>query len=112
MKAYDGQKEAHGAAGLGGFGARTVGRLVLVVERQLTAASRKALRDLLGTMWAEDEVTWVSGLSRASMLEAGSVGDNIFYNRDYLRPEEAVSLMPWREVWLVAGGRVWKLREA
>jgi hypothetical protein len=94
------------------FGGQTVGRLVLVVERQLTDASRAALRVLLSALWRENEVTWVSGLSRASMLEAGMEGSDVFYNRDYLRPEEAVNLMPWKEVWLVAGGRVWKLAGA
>ena len=87
----------------------TVGRLVLVVERQLTETSRNALRMLLQTFWQEQDVTWVSGLSRASMVAAGIEGSEIFYNRDYLRPEEAVKLMPWREVWMVAGGQVWKL---
>ena len=88
-----------------------IGRLVLVMERQLTEASRGTLRNLLAHWWHNDEVTWVSGLSRASMFDSCDT-DGIFYNRDFVSPEQAVSLMPWREVWLVAGGRVWRLQDA
>lgn len=88
-----------------------IGRLVLVMERHLTAASKGTLRNLLADGWQKDEVTWVSGLSRASAFEAGK-DDAIFYNRDFVSPEQAVQLLPWREVWLVAAGRVWKLEDA
>ena len=88
-----------------------MGRLVLVFERQLSEPTRLALRDLLGRLWESGDVTWVSGLNRASMLEAGSEGDGLFYNRDFVSPEQAVTLMPWREVWLVAAGQTWRLVE-
>jgi hypothetical protein len=88
------------------------GRLVLVFEKQLSDASRGTLRGLLAHMWKGNEVTWVAGMSRASALQAGVEGGNIFYNRDFIAPEQAVQLMPWREVWLVAAGKVWKLEEA
>ncbi len=87
-----------------------IGRLVLVMERQLSDESKGTLRGLLAHWWQNDEVTWVSGLSRASVFEAG-IDDGIFYNRDFVSPEQAVRLMPWREVWLVAAGRVWKLED-
>ena len=97
----------------GDFGQpQAIGRLVLVVERELSEASRGRLRDMLGTVWeGGGDVTWVSGLSRASVMAAGAETDHVFYNRGFLPPEDAVSLMPWREVWLVAGGKVWKLQE-
>lgn len=86
------------------------GRLVLVAEKQLSQASKHALRGLLEDIVWQDDVTMVSGLSRASVLEAGDECGRIFYNyREYLSPEEAFSLMPWREIWLVAGGRVWQM---
>ena len=86
------------------------GRLVLVLEHQLSEASRDSLRDLLRTFRWTDDVTMVSGLSRASMFQADEEGPGVFYNhREYIEPEEASRLLPWREVWLVAGGRVWQL---
>ncbi|RYG59917.1 MAG: hypothetical protein EON60_08935 [Alphaproteobacteria bacterium] len=61
--------------------------------------------------WQNEEVTWVSGLSRASVFEVNPGGE-LFYNRDYVSPEQAVRLMPWREVWIVASERVWKLEDS
>lgn len=92
-------------------GDATIGRLVLVMERQLSDATKGTLRALLAKWWQKDEVTWVSGLSRASVFEAGE-NNGVFYNRDFVSPEQAVQLLPWREVWLVAAGRVWKLEDA
>ena len=88
------------------------GRLVLIAEKALSDASRARLRNLLGEMMREDEVTMVSGMNRASVLQAGRETDNRFYNRDYITPEQAVTLMPWREIWLVAAGKVWRLESA
>lgn len=85
------------------------GRLVLIAESILSDASRIKLRDLLSGVIGHDDVTMVSGLNRASFLEAGREGGTSFYNRDYITPEEAFNMMPWREVWLVAGGNVWQL---
>jgi len=52
----------------------------------------------------------ISGLSRASMLQAEQLGNGLFYNRkEYLPPEKAFRMLPWREVWVVSGGRVWTL---
>ncbi|RYG61090.1 MAG: hypothetical protein EON60_04815 [Alphaproteobacteria bacterium] len=87
-----------------------LGRLVLVMERQLTDASKITLRGLLAHWWQNKEVTWVSGLSRASVFDT-EMDRALFYNRRFLSPEHAVKLLPWREVWLVADGRVWKLDE-
>ena len=98
---------AHGTGDDGHMKPR--GRLVLIAESTLTAASRRKLRDLLGAVMGDDDVTMVSGLNRASVLQAGREGGGSFYNRDYITPEEAFSMMNWREVWLVAGGQVWQL---
>lgn len=93
------------------YEAQPVGRLVMVVERELSEASKFTLRNLLEEMWDEGEVTWVSGLNRAGMLQAAEVGAPYFYNRDFVSAEQVVGLMPWREVWLVAAGKVWKLAQ-
>lgn len=85
------------------------GRLVLVIEETLSTASRGALRRLLADFLVYPDVTMVAGLSRASVLAAGKEGENVFYNTcDYLAPEQAFRMMPWREVWLVAAGKVWR----
>jgi hypothetical protein len=88
-----------------------MGRLILVMEKQLTDASKGKLKNLLEQYWKNDEITWVSGLTRASAFEAGKNGE-MFYNRDFIKPEEAVNLLPWREVWLLADGKVWKLNDS
>lgn len=86
------------------------GRLILIIESELTEDTRQTLHDLLGTMFGQDDVTMVSGLTRAGMLQAERIGGGIFYNRrEYISPETAFAMMPWREVWLVAAGRVWQL---
>lgn len=86
------------------------GRLVLVLEHELSEASRASLHRILETLVDGRDVTMVSGLSRASMLQAEAVGSGLFYNRrEYLSPESAFRMLPWREIWLVAGGRVWTL---
>jgi hypothetical protein len=74
----------------------------------LSEESRETLRELLENLWEETEVTWVSGLSHASMLQAYAEGKRRFYNREYVSAEEVVQLMNWREIWLVAGGKVWR----
>ena len=86
------------------------GRLVLVLEHELSEASRASLHRLLETFVEGRDVTMVSGLSRASMLQAEALGNGRFYNRrEYLSPENAFQMLPWREIWLVAAGRVWTL---
>ncbi len=85
------------------------GRLVLIAETHLTDESREKLRLMLSKVIENGEVTMVSGLDRASFLQAGRAGGAVFYNRDYITPEEAFGLMTWREVWLVAAGNVWQL---
>jgi hypothetical protein len=94
-----------------GNAAEAHGRLVLIAERQLSEASRYTLRGLLEGFWkAKEEVTWVSGLSQASVLEAGKEAGEVFYNRrEYFSMEQVVGLLPWKEVWLVSAGQVWKL---
>lgn len=85
------------------------GRLVLVAEKTLSPASMTALRGLLVKFVKYPDVTMVSGLSKASVIEARAEGKAVFYNMsDHLSAEEACRLMPWREIWVVAGGRVWR----
>jgi hypothetical protein len=89
------------------------GRLVLVVEKELSDASRRSLHKLLKHIMTYEDITMVSGLSRASMLQAEKMGNGLFYNRkDYLSPEQAFQLLPWREIWVVSHGLVWALRPA
>lgn len=84
------------------------GRLVLVAEKTLSRASLLALRQLLETLLKTPDVTMVAGLSRASAVKACCEGRHVFYNiTDPLNAEEACRLMPWREIWVVAAGRVW-----
>ena len=86
------------------------GRLVLVLEHELSDASRKSLHGILQHVMSHEDVTMISGLSRASMLQAEQLGNGLFYNRkEYLPPEKAFRMLPWREVWVVSGGRVWTL---
>ncbi len=86
------------------------GRLVLILEHSLTDASRNALRTLMKRFMATPDVTMISGLSRASMLQAQALESGFYYNqREYLPPEQAFTLMPWREIWVVADGMVWAL---
>ncbi|MBI1308880.1 MAG: hypothetical protein GC129_03335 [Proteobacteria bacterium] len=87
----------------------TMGRLVVVAERRLSAESRGVLRVLLEELCRRPEVTFVAGLERGAMLEAGAEGGKVFYNtKEYIPFGEVVGLVPWREVWLVAAGRVWR----
>lgn len=92
---------------------QAVGRLVVVAERRLSDASKGALKGLLARMVHEQEVTFVAGIGRAACLEAGAEGGTLFYNRAEPMPLwEVAGLMPWKEVWLVAGGRVWRAVES
>ena len=87
------------------------GRLVLILEHNLTEASREALRMLMKRFVATPDVTMISGLSRASMMQAQALESGFYYNqREYLPPEQAFTLMPWREIWIVADGLVWALQ--
>lgn len=84
------------------------GRLVVVAEKRLSAASRGALKGLLQQLVCEPEVTFVAGIGRSACLAAGAEGGRIFYNTaEHMPLCEVMGLIPWREVWLVAGGRVW-----
>lgn len=86
------------------------GRLILMLEHSLSHDSRKSLQTLLKRLMTTPEVTMVSGLSRASMLQAEALGNGLFYNRrEYLAPEIAFRMLPWREVWVIAGASVWCL---
>lgn len=85
-----------------------LGRLVMVVEPRLSDASRYALRMLLEDLDPED-VTMVTTLGRTATMDVEGEGERIFYNtREHLPLGTACGLMPWREMWLVANGRVWK----
>ncbi|TKW61502.1 MAG: hypothetical protein DI628_02455 [Blastochloris viridis] len=73
------------------------GRLVLVLEHELSEASRTSLHNVLKNIMNQDDVTMISGLSRASMLQAEQMGNGLFYNRkEYLSPEQAFRMLPWR----------------
>jgi hypothetical protein len=86
-----------------------IGRLVVIAEQELSPQSRQALKQLMGSWLAEREVTFVAGLGKAAALAAGSEGGRVFYNRaEHVPLCQMAGLVPWREVWLVAGGRVWK----
>lgn len=86
------------------------GRLVLVLEHELSEASRTILHNVLKHIMNQDDVTMISGLSRASMLQAEQMGNGLFYNRkEYLSPEKAFRMLPWREVWVISNGLVWTL---
>lgn len=86
-----------------------VGRLVIVLEKRLTLASRKALHDLLGTLMQHPDVTFVAGLGKAAMVSAGHMGAHIFYNtNEHIPLGDVAPLVPWREIWLVSAGRVWR----
>jgi hypothetical protein len=104
------ENHAFGDGGAGfGHAAMPTGRLVLVIEKTLTEPSRLALRRLLATLLRDPDVTMVAGTGRASVMAAAREGGRIFYNRaEYLTPDAALALMPWRSVWLVGGGRVWR----
>lgn len=87
------------------------GRLILVLEHELSPSSRESLHRLLKKLVLSHDITMISGLSRASVLQAEQMGHGLFYNRrDYLAPEDACALLPWREVWVIAEGRVWALQ--
>lgn len=89
--------------------ATPVGRLVIVLEKRLSSASRKALHDLLGTLMLHPDITFVAGLGKAAMVSAGHLGPNIFYNtNEHIPLGEVAPLVPWREIWLVSAGRVWR----
>ena len=86
------------------------GRLVLVLEHELSDASRHSLHNVLKSIMNKDDVTMISGLSRASMLQAEKMSNGFFYNRnEYLSPEKAFRMLPWREVWVISNGLVWTL---
>lgn len=89
-----------------------IGRLVVVAERHLTDESRGALKGLLARLVQHQEVTFVAGFGRAACLEAAAEGGELFYNRAEPMPLwQVAGLMPWREVWMVAGGRIWGMCE-
>jgi hypothetical protein len=92
--------------------ARPQGRLVMVTEEQPGPASQAALRKVLSELMATPEVTMVAGLHQAGMMRArASTGEawQIIYNTaDPLPLSTACSLLPWREVWLISAGRVWR----
>lgn len=86
-----------------------VGRLVIVLEKRLTSASRKALRDLLATLMQHPDVTFVAGLGKAAMISAGHMGQRVFYNtNEHIPLGDVAPLVPWREIWLISAGRVWR----
>lgn len=89
------------------------GRLVLVLEHELSNASRHSLHSLLKSLMPHEDITMISGLSRVSMLQAEKLGSGLFYNRkEYLSPEQAFRMLPWREVWVISNGLVWTLHPA
>lgn len=85
------------------------GRLILVAETTLSPDSLAVLRQLLQTLLATPDVTMVTGLTRASAVKARIAGKHVFYNMtDHISPEDACAMMPWREIWVVSGGRIWR----
>ncbi len=86
------------------------GRLVLVLEKELSEASRKSLHNLLKNNMFYGDMTIVSGLSRATIIQAEKLSNGLFYNRnEYITPEAAFNMLPWREIWVISQGLVWTL---
>lgn len=87
------------------------GRLVVILERELQPVSRAALKELLRTLNRTPEPTFVASLSRPAFLGAVQSDLNgVFYNADCPSGSlaETMGLLPWAEVWMVAGGKVWQ----
>ena len=90
--------------------ATPVGRLVIVLERDLHPASRTSLHALLCTLSKLPEPTFVASLARPAFVGAVKADtDGLFYNATDIGMglPETLGLMPWREVWLVNRGKVW-----
>jgi hypothetical protein len=88
---------------------QNLGRLIVVAEPHLSEASRYALRQLVSEMIPEEDVTMLTSLGRMTTQEASLEGNGIFYNTDDHMPlDTACAMLPWREMWLVSNGRIWK----
>lgn len=86
------------------------GRLVLVLEERLHPQTRLKLHSLLHTLSQHTEPTFVAGLARATFRAAVKASEgHLFYNAadSALSLPETISLMPWKEVWVVNNGQVW-----
>jgi hypothetical protein len=91
------------------FMEQPVGRLVWILEYRLSPESRAALPDLIARLGPSPEPTFVAGLGPPCTLAAAKLGKALFYNRhEHLPPSEMGRMLPWREVWLVGHGRVWR----
>jgi hypothetical protein len=86
------------------------GRLVLVLETHLAPASYEVLHEKLKVWHLSPEPTFLASLatpSRVAALRADRA--RIFYNTaDDLTLDETLSLLPWREVWLLNNGKFWQ----
>lgn len=85
------------------------GRLVVVLEKKLSAESRGVLKSLLrGLMLESEEVMFVAGLTRAAVVGAGESGGGAFYNGcEFIPLSDMLRLRPWRGVWMVNKGQVY-----
>lgn len=87
-----------------------LGRLVLIMERELHPKSRDKLKHLLHMLARQPEPTFVASLAQPSLLGALRLDDgHVFYNFDSHAKDlpQTLGYLPWREVWVVNNGRLW-----
>ncbi len=92
----------------------TIGRLVIILEPELHPLSRGALRAQLAQWYnrhrLNPEPTFLASLAKPSRVAALQADDYklIYSTLDDLNWEETMTLLPWREVWLLAHGQFWQ----
>jgi hypothetical protein len=85
------------------------------MERDLQPKSRPRLHGLLRQMARLPEPTFVASLAQPAFLGALKLDEQgVFYNADGKAQDlpQTLNLLPWREVWVVCEGNVWRAGHA